>query len=166
VDVYGMHDKELEIKVQLILVAIKIKVKMMKMNEKNINDEIRVLNDSCGCGCNCTETSVTEEQEISNLDIKNDANEKYKDQSKLHVDIYVPLNACACEWSQFMNLMFSAITPYIKYIKYETKSLNSDEARKMNLYKKCAIVDGKKKYNSSTALKRDLPRLLEEKGLI
>jgi len=65
-----------------------------------------------------------------------------------------------------MNLMFSAITPYIKYIKHETKSLNTDEARGMNLLKKCVIVDGKKKYTTSAALKRDLPRLLEEKGLM
>ena len=86
--------------------------------------------------------------------------------SKLQVDIIVPLNACACEWSQFMNLIFSVITPYIKYIKHETKSLDSEEAREMGLFNKCVIVDGNKKYSTSYALKRDLPRLLEEKGLI
>jgi hypothetical protein len=88
------------------------------------------------------------------------------DPDKLHVDIYVPMDACACEWSQFMNLIFSAITPYINYIKHETKSLNSDEARKIGLFNKCVIVDGKKKYTTSFALKQDLPKLLEEKGLL
>ena len=86
--------------------------------------------------------------------------------SKLRVDIYVPLNACACEWSQFMNLIFSVITPYIKYIKHETKSLDSEEAREMGLFNKCVIVDGEKKYTTSYALKRDLPSLLKEKGLV
>ena len=82
------------------------------------------------------------------------------------MDIYVPLNACACEWSQFMNLIFSVITPYIKYIKHETKSLDSEEAREMGLFNKCVIVDGEKKYTTSYALKRDLPSLLKEKGLL
>ena len=69
-----------------------------------------------------------------------------KEPEKLNVDIYVPMDACACEWSQFMDLMFTAITPYIKFIKHETKNLNSEEARRLNLRSKCVIVDGGKKY--------------------
>lgn len=90
---------------------------------------------------------------------------KSLDPDKLNVDIYVPLDACACEWSQFMNLIFSALTPYIKYIKHETKNLNSEEARQLGLHSKCIIVDGEKKYTTSYTLKKDLPNLLEEKGL-
>ena len=136
------------------------------MNEKSINNEIKVVKDSCGCGCTCSETEESIDEEIGKTEVLENSNEKYNDTSKLYIDIYVPMDACACEWSQFMNLMFSAITPYIKYIKHETKSLNTDEARQMNLFKKCVIVDGKKKYTTSAALKRDLPRLLEEKGLM
>ena len=83
---------------------------------------------------------------------------------KLNIDIYVPMDACACEWFQFMNLMFTAITPYIKFIKHETKNLNSEEARRLNLRSKCVIVDGEKKYTTSYALKKELPNLLKEKG--
>ena len=107
--------------------------------------------------------------EINEIERKNVSGNSYHEDSeplKLQVDIYVPLNACACEWSQFINLIFSAITPYIKYIKYETKSLDSEEAREMGLFNKCVIVDGKKKYTTSYALKRDLPSLLKEKGLV
>ena len=86
--------------------------------------------------------------------------------NKLQVDIYVPLNACACEWSQFMNRIFNALTPYIKYIKHETKSLNSVEAKDLNLRGNCVLVDGEKKYTSAFALKRDLPKLLKERKLI
>ena len=85
---------------------------------------------------------------------------------KLKIDIYVPLDACSCEWSQFMNLMFMAITPYMKHIKHETKSINSEEARKLQIRNKCVIVDGEKQYTTSHALKRDLPKILKEKGLL
>jgi hypothetical protein len=89
-----------------------------------------------------------------------------KEPEKLNVDIYVPMDVCACEWSQFMNLVFSALTPYIKYINHETKNLNSEEAHKLNLRSKCVIVDGEKKYTTSYTLKKDLPKLIKEKGLI
>ena len=90
---------------------------------------------------------------------------KELDPNKLNVDIYVPLDACACEWSQFMNLIFSALTPHIKYIKHDTKNLNSEEALRLGLRSKCVIVDGEKKYTTSYALKKDLPNLIREKGL-
>lgn len=85
---------------------------------------------------------------------------------KLQVDIYVPLNACACEWSQYMNKIFEVLTPYIKYIEYETKPLNSVEARDLNISSNCVLIDGEKKYTSAFALKRDLPRILKEKELM
>jgi hypothetical protein len=88
----------------------------------------------------------------------------YSDQLKL--DIYVPLDACSCVWSEFMNSMFVEITPYIKHIMHETKSTNSEEARRLNIHNKCVIIDGEKKFTSSHALKNALPKLLEEKGII
>jgi hypothetical protein len=86
--------------------------------------------------------------------------------NKLKVDIYVPLDACACEWDKFMNRIFTVITPYLKYIRYNTKNLNSDEARNLNLHGNCVVVDGKKKYTVSYLLKRELPNLLKERELI
>lgn len=85
---------------------------------------------------------------------------------KLKVDIYVPLDACACEWDKFMNRVFMELTPYIKYIDYDTKNLNSQEARNLNIRGKCIVVDGVKKFSSSFLLKRELPKLLKAKGLI
>ena len=106
---------------------------------------------------------------VSNVENNDLITERFKepslDSTKLNVDIYVPMDACACEWSNWMNLIFTALTPHIKYIKHETKNLNSEEARKMNLHGKCVIVDGEKKYTTSFALKRDLPKLIEQKGL-
>ena len=85
---------------------------------------------------------------------------------KLKVDIYVPLDACACEWDKFINRIFVELTPYIKYIEYDTKNINSNEARQLNLRNKCIVIDGKKILNSSLTLKKELPGLLKAKGLI
>lgn len=131
------------------------------MEEKDVS---KIESSCCTPNSPCCESSAPV--------IGNDSNESVKeviqrelDPNKLNVDIYVPLDACACEWSQFMNLVFSALTPHIKFIKHETRNLNSVEARRLNLRSKCVVVDGKKKYTTSYALKKDLPQLLREKGL-
>ena len=85
---------------------------------------------------------------------------------KLKVDIYVPLDACACEWDKFMNRVFVKLTPYIKHIDYDTKNLNSPEARNLNLHSNCIVIDDEKRFSSSFILKRELPKLLKAKGLI
>jgi hypothetical protein len=91
---------------------------------------------------------------------------KEKINEKLKVDIYVPLDACACEWDKFMNRAFIELTPYIKHIDYDTKNLNSPEARNLNIRGKCIVIDGEKKISSSFVLKKELPKILKAKGLI
>jgi len=65
-----------------------------------------------------------------------------------------------------MNRTFIELTPYMKHIDYNTKNLNSEEARKLNLHNKCIVVDGDKKFYSSLTLKKELPKLLKAKGII
>jgi hypothetical protein len=86
--------------------------------------------------------------------------------NKLKIDIYVPLDACACEWDKFMNRIFEIMTPYLKYIDYDTKNLNSDEARNLNLHGKCLVIDEQIIITASYLLKKELPNLLKEKGFI
>jgi len=86
--------------------------------------------------------------------------------NKLKIDIYVPLDACACEWDKFMNRIFEIMTPYLKYIDYDTKNLNSDEARNLNLHEKCLVIDEQIIITASYLLKKELPNLLKEKGFI
>jgi len=121
-------------------------------------------NSCCGSSNSCCEGSTT--NELSNTHEKNLDENVNKDTNKLLVDVYVPLNACECVWSQFMNLVFSVLGPYMKHIKFETKNLDSEDARKLNLNGNCVVVDGTKKYITSFALKKDLPVLLKEKGLM
>jgi hypothetical protein len=87
-------------------------------------------------------------------------------ENKLQVDVYVPLNVCACQWEQFMNLVFQVLTGYTKYINFETKNLNSEDARKLKLHGNSIVIDGKEIVPSAFALKKKLPEILEEKGLI
>ncbi|MFX0033370.1 MAG: hypothetical protein ACFE8E_09655 [Candidatus Hodarchaeota archaeon] len=86
--------------------------------------------------------------------------------NKLKVDIFVPLDSCACEWDKFMNRVFIVLTPYIKFIEHNTKNLNSEEARDLNLQGNTILVENERKYTAAFSLKRDLPNLLKEKGLI
>ncbi|TXT53645.1 MAG: hypothetical protein BAJALOKI1v1_2330005 [Promethearchaeota archaeon] len=86
--------------------------------------------------------------------------------NKLKVEIYVPLQVCACQWENFINRVFEVITPYIQYIDHQTKSLHSKEAAKRNLFQKCVVIEGERKITSAYALKRQLPMILKEKGIL
>ena len=88
-----------------------------------------------------------------------------KKENKVKVDIYVPLNVCACQWENFMNLVFQVITQYNKYILYETKNLDSEEARRLNLHGNSIVIDGREIIRTSFALKKKLPEILKAKGL-
>ena len=114
----------------------------------------------------CNATDVQDSKQLPDDISTTRINKESITANKLKLDIYVPLEACSCQWTQFMNLIFSAITPYIKHITHETKSLNSGEARALNLTGKCVIVDNEKKYTTSYELKKDLPLILEQKGLL
>lgn len=84
----------------------------------------------------------------------------------MKVEIFVPLSICACRWDGFMNSVFNALTPYIKYIDFETKDIESDEAKERSIYKNCVLIDKEQRFTSSFNLKRALPKMLEKKGLI
>lgn len=132
--------------------------------KENQNIPVNANNTCCDSSTSCCGNSVS--TEISETLDKETSKIELRDENKLYVDVFVPLNACECVWSQFMNLVFTALAPYMKHIKFETKNLDSEEARKLNLTGNCVIVDGKKKFITSFALKKELPELLKEKGLL
>ena len=144
---------------------LKISVSENQNSQINLEESCCGSLNSCyGSSNSCCESSTSSESsQAHEINLKETAN---IDTKKLSVDVYVPLNACECVWSQFMNLVFSALSPYMKHIRFETKNLDSDEARKLNLNGNCVVVDGTKKYITSFALKKDLPVLLKEKGLL
>ena len=85
---------------------------------------------------------------------------------KLQVDIYIPLGVCACQWERFMNLVSQVLTEYNKYINFETKNLDSEEAHKLNLRGNSIVIDRKEIVTTSYALKQKLPKILKEKEII
>ena len=137
-----------------------IKIQVSEDQDTTIN----LKNECCDSSTSCCENSTVEkETDVINI---NQSKKELRDINKLNVDVFVPLNACECVWSQFMNLVFSTLAPYMKHIKFETKNLDSEEARKLNLTGNCVIIDNKKKFITSFALKKELPTLLKEKGLL
>ena len=87
-------------------------------------------------------------------------------ETKLRMDIYVPLNLCACMYEHFLNQVFSTIMEYTRLINFETKSLESNEAKQLNLHGNCVVLDGKTVIIDPYQLRTELPRLLKEKGLL
>jgi len=87
-------------------------------------------------------------------------------QDKLKVDIYIPLNVCACQWEGFMNSVFQVLTDYKEYLVFETKNLNSAESRNLNLHGNSVVIDGKVIVSNSFVLKKKLSEILKGKGLI
>ncbi|MHA1386423.1 MAG: hypothetical protein ACTSR3_21950 [Candidatus Helarchaeota archaeon] len=92
--------------------------------------------------------------------------EKKENSNKLSVDIFVPLDACACMYESFINRVFNVLMEYMRHIEFQTKSLNSDEAKKMGLSGNCVVLDGNKIVSNTFLLKKEIPKLLKEKGII
>lgn len=95
--------------------------------------------------------------------VKSEDNQTSK---KLKVDVYVPLSQCACIYEHFINNVFSTLMEYMKYIEFETKSLDSDDAKKLNLHGNCVVLEGSKVIAEPYRLKRELYNLLKSKGSI
>lgn len=86
--------------------------------------------------------------------------------NKVQIDIYVPLNVCACQWESFINRIFQVLMKYNKHVNFETKNLDSDEARNLNLRGNCVVINRRDVVTSSFALKRKLSEILKERGMI
>jgi hypothetical protein len=84
---------------------------------------------------------------------------------KISVDIFVPLNQCACVYESYIQRVFSVLFEYLDYISFQTKSLDSDEARNLGLTENCVVLDGEKIVTTSFTLKREIPKMLKEKNM-
>jgi len=112
--------------------------------------------------CDCSELSQTSS---SNM-VEEGHTPKLRNPDKLNIDIYVPLKACSCEWSDFMNSVFIELTPFMKFIDHQTKDMQTKEAVRLGIRGKCIVIDDKTKISSAPLLKKQLPGLLKERGLI
>ncbi|NHI94221.1 MAG: hypothetical protein EAX96_17145 [Candidatus Lokiarchaeota archaeon] len=85
---------------------------------------------------------------------------------KLNIDIYVPINECGCMYDKFMERIFNILMDYMKYINFETKDINSEEAKELGLRGNCVVVEGNKIFTNSFELKNQLPKILKEKKIL
>jgi hypothetical protein len=85
------------------------------------------------------------------------------DTPKVKVDIFVPLDSCACNWEGFMDSIFRVIAEYRDIIDFETKNLNSQEAHSLNLNSNCVVIDKEHIIRSPYIFKKKMPKILKEK---
>jgi len=81
------------------------------------------------------------------------------------MDIFVPLNSCSCMYEHFINRVFSDIMEYMQFIDFTTKSLDSEEAQKLNLHENCVVLENRKILTETYKLKDEIATLLSERGL-
>jgi len=86
-------------------------------------------------------------------------------ENKLKMDIFVPLNSCSCMYEHFINRVFSDIMEYMQFIDFTTKSLDSEEAQKLNLHENCVVLENRKILTETYKLKDEIATLLSERGL-
>ena len=131
----------------------------MKKEESNSENTCCSPNSSC-CAPSDLKTS-------DNDNSSTEETQKSYDPTKVHLDIFVPLNECACLWDQFMNKVFEVITPYMKHITFSTQNIYSEEARHLKVQSKSVVINGgEKRFTSPFTLQKELPRILSEKGII
>ncbi len=132
--------------------------KSKNKKEQEFNSNYNSAYPTCGC-------SELSQMSSSNM-IEEGHMPKLRNPNKLNVDIYVPLKICSCQWSSYINSVFNELTPYMKVIDHQTKDMQTKEANILGVRRKCIVIDNKTKISTAPVLKKQLPRLLKERGLI
>ncbi|MEM3587650.1 MAG: hypothetical protein QXO71_10065 [Candidatus Jordarchaeaceae archaeon] len=66
---------------------------------------------------------------------------------KVKVDIFIPLSACSCQFSAFMDRVFSVLTKYRDQVEFDIKDSASEEARELKLGSKGIVINGITKFS-------------------
>jgi hypothetical protein len=59
---------------------------------------------------------------------------------KLKVTVFVPLSACACSYSHFMNKVMEIILPFRSQIEFDVLNIDSPEADKYKLFQIAVVL--------------------------
>ncbi|MEM1658602.1 MAG: hypothetical protein QXK94_06170 [Candidatus Jordarchaeales archaeon] len=62
--------------------------------------------------------------------------------SKVKVDIFIPVGACACQFAGFMDKVFNVLMKYRDKVEFEIKSSLSDEAKNYKIGSKGVVLNG------------------------
>lgn len=83
---------------------------------------------------------------------------------KIKVEIFVPLTACGCSYSHFLDQVQKILQPYLSKIDFEMKNAESDEAEKLGIFanavvlKNLPIIPNLKIYTQLHKLEIELPQ--------
>jgi hypothetical protein len=139
---------------------------IIKINENSEVSNTNIASPCCPPSSSCCSPSEVESVKEKNTNVSSKTQKIY-DSSKVHIDIFVPLNECACLWDQFVNRVFEVLTPFMKHITFSTLNIHSEDARQLKVQSNSVVINGgEKRFTSPFTLQRELPQILKAKGLI
>lgn len=61
-------------------------------------------------------------------------------ENKIEMLVFVPLSACSCNYSAFMDRVFNAILPYRDHISMQTMDAQGEEAVKYKISQNSVVI--------------------------
>jgi hypothetical protein len=62
------------------------------------------------------------------------------DREKLKIAVFVPLSACACVYSHYLDRVWEETIPYKEYIEFEVKDIRTSELDGFTLLQNSIII--------------------------
>ena len=59
----------------------------------------------------------------------------------IKISIFVPLKACGCAYSHFLDQMMSILLPYRSKVKFEVKDSDSKEAEELHIHQMSVVIE-------------------------
>lgn len=87
---------------------------------------------------------------------------------KIKVEIFVPLTACGCVYSHFLDQVQKILHPYLSKIDFEMKNAESIEAEKLGIFANAVVLKNLpqephvKIYTQLRKLECDIPLFFKE----
>jgi hypothetical protein len=63
------------------------------------------------------------------------------DSKKVKMSVYVPLNACACTYSHYLDQVMEILLPYRSKVKFEVKNAASKEAEELQIFQNSVVFE-------------------------
>ena len=63
-----------------------------------------------------------------------------EDSDKLKIFVFVPLSACGCNYTKFMDRMFAEFIPYKEHLDIEVKDIQGIEADAFLLFNNSVVI--------------------------
>ncbi len=63
-----------------------------------------------------------------------------KDSEKLKIFVFVPLSACGCNYSKFMDRIFAEFIPYTELLDVQVKDIQGIEADSFLLFNNSVVI--------------------------